>query len=77
VPTSLLPSLVTGLGAPAAALRLIEGLANGASGLAKLVGGPLADDTRRTLQPEAIGADREVTNWLKAPNTLASRVWPA
>jgi MFS family permease len=47
VPTSLLPSLVAGFGAPAAALGLIEGLANGASGIAKLVGGPLADDPER------------------------------
>lgn len=47
IPTSLLPSLVTALGAPAAALGMIEGLANGASGLAKLAGGPLADDPER------------------------------
>jgi hypothetical protein len=30
VPTALLPSLLTSLGAPAVALGLIEGLANGA-----------------------------------------------
>jgi MFS family permease len=47
VPTSLLPSLIASLGAPAAALGAIEGLANGAAGLAKLVGGPLADDPER------------------------------
>ncbi len=52
VPTSLLPSfLVATLGAPAATLGLIEGLANGAAGAARLVGGALADDpgTRRTV----------------------------
>lgn len=51
VPTSLLPSfLVATLGAPAAALGLIEGLANGTA-VARLVGGALADDpgSRRTV----------------------------
>ena len=52
VPTALLPSfLTTTLGAPAAALGLIEGIADGAAGVAKLVGGGLADDPgrRRTI----------------------------
>jgi MFS family permease len=44
VPTALLPSLLTSMGALAAALGLIEGFANAAAGLSKLVGGPLADD---------------------------------
>jgi hypothetical protein len=48
VPTSLLPSLLTvTLGAPAAALGLIEGVADGISGVAKLAGGALADDPHR------------------------------
>lgn len=48
VPTSLLPRLLTGtLGAPAAALGLIEGIADALAGLAKLGGGPLADDPKR------------------------------
>lgn len=48
VPTSLLPSLLTStLGAPAAALGLIEGIADGLAGAAKLVGGALADDPQR------------------------------
>lgn len=48
VPTALLPSfLSTTLGAPAAALGLIEGIADGAAGAAKLVGGGLADDPSR------------------------------
>lgn len=48
VPTSLLPRLLTvTLGAPAAALGLIEGIADALAGLAKLGGGPLADDPNR------------------------------
>ena len=45
IPTSLLPSFLTStLGAPASALGLIEGIADGAAGVAKLAGGALADD---------------------------------
>jgi MFS family permease len=48
VPTALLPSFLTStLGAPAAALGLIEGVADGLSGAAKLAGGALADDPER------------------------------
>src|SRR4051812_21582154 len=48
VPTSLLPSFLTStLGAPAAALGLIEGIADGAAGVARFAGGPLADDPER------------------------------
>jgi MFS family permease len=48
IPTSLLPSfLTTTLGAPASALGLIEGIADGAAGVAKLAGGALADDPHR------------------------------
>jgi MFS family permease len=48
VPTSLLPSFLTAtLGAPASALGLIEGVADGVAGVAKLAGGALADDPRR------------------------------
>lgn len=48
VPTSLLPSLLTAtLGAPAASLGLIEGVADGLAGAARLAGGTLADDPRR------------------------------
>jgi hypothetical protein len=32
-----------------------------------------ASPTRQMLQPEAIGADREVTNWLK-PSMIVSRI---
>lgn len=48
IPTSLLPSFLTStLGAPASALGLIEGIADGAAGVAKLAGGALADDPHR------------------------------
>lgn len=48
IPTALLPSLLTStLGAPAAALGVIEGVADGAAGAAKLAGGALADDPHR------------------------------
>ena len=45
IPTALLPSLLTAtLGAPAAALGLIEGIADGLAGIARLVGRAIADD---------------------------------
>ena len=48
IPTSLLPSFLSyNLGAPAAALGLIEGLADGLAGAAKLAGGAIADDPHR------------------------------
>jgi MFS family permease len=48
VPTSLLPSLLTGtLGAPAAALGIIEGVSDGLAGAARFGGGALADDPQR------------------------------
>jgi MFS family permease len=48
VPTALFASLVVSvLGASAAVLGLVEGLADGLAGLARLFGGPLADDPDR------------------------------
>ena len=48
IPTALLPTFLTvTLGAPASALGLIEGIADGVSGIAKLAGGALADDPHR------------------------------
>lgn len=48
VPTALLPSFVTAtLGAPAAALGLIEGISEGLAGTGRFVGGALADDPGR------------------------------
>jgi hypothetical protein len=52
IPTSLLPSLLTStLGAPAAALGLIEGIADGAAGAARFAGGVLADDPEVAHNP--------------------------
>jgi MFS family permease len=48
VPTALLPTLLTTtLGAPAAALGTIEGIADGMAGAAQVAGGALADDPAR------------------------------
>jgi MFS family permease len=48
IPTALLPNLLTAtLGAPAAALGLIEGIGDGLAGMTRLAGGALADDPRR------------------------------
>src|SRR4051812_40895418 len=48
VPTSLLPVFLSGtLGAPAAALGLIEGIADGLAGTSRFAGGALADDPHR------------------------------
>ena len=48
VPTALLPSFLTAtLSAPASALGLIEGVADGLAGAARLAGGALADDPQR------------------------------
>jgi MFS family permease len=48
VPTALLPSFVTStLGAPAAALGLIEGISDGLAGAGRFVGGAMADDPAR------------------------------
>ena len=48
VPTSLLPSfLTTTLGAPAAALGLIEGVSDALAGVCRFGGGALADDPER------------------------------
>ena len=74
IPTALLPSfLVTVLGAPAAALGLIEGLADALSGIAKVVGGALADDPgrRRSI---AVGG-YTLTAILSALIGLSTAVW--
>jgi MFS family permease len=48
IPTALLPNLLTTtLGAPAAALGLIEGIADGLAGATRLAGGAIADDPHR------------------------------
>lgn len=48
IPTALLPSFLTStLGAPAVALGVIEGVADGLAGAARFAGGALADDPHR------------------------------
>lgn len=47
VPTALLPRFITSLGGTAAALGVIEGIADGLAGVARLAGGALADDPHR------------------------------
>lgn len=47
VPTALLPRFITSLGGSAAVLGMIEGIADGLAGLARLGGGALADDPAR------------------------------
>jgi MFS family permease len=47
VPTALLPRVITSLGGSAAVLGVIEGIADGLAGLARLAGGALADEPHR------------------------------
>ena len=74
IPTALLPSLLTStLGAPAAALGLIEGVSDALAGGARFVGGALADDPnrRRTV---AVGG-YTTTAALGAVTGVATSVW--
>jgi MFS family permease len=74
IPTALLPGFLTStLGAPAAALGLIEGIADALSGIAKLIGGALADDPdrRRSI---AVGG-YTLTAILSAAMGLATAAW--
>lgn len=74
VPTSLLPSLLTStLGAPAAALGLIEGVADGVAGAARFGGGVLADDPHRR-RSVAVGG-YTVTAVLSSLIGLSTAVW--
>jgi len=74
IPTALLPSLLTStLGAPAAALGLIEGVSDGLAGLARLGGGALADDPHRR-QRVAVGG-YTTTAVLSAATAGATAVW--
>ncbi len=74
VPTTLLPAfLSSALGAPPAALGLIEGLADGLSGLAKIAGGPFADEPERR-RSIAVGGYTLVAV-LSAAIGLATAVW--
>lgn len=74
VPTSLFASfLVSTLGASAAILGLIEGIADGMAGIARLVGGALADEPSRR-RTTAIGGYAS-TAVLSALIGIASAVW--
>jgi MFS family permease len=74
IPTSLLPAFLTStLRAPAAALGVIEGLADGLAGVAKLAGGALADDPERR-RATAIGG-YTATAVLTALIGTATAVW--
>jgi MFS family permease len=74
VPTALLPAfLTTTLGAPAAALGTIEGIADGIAGAAKLAGGALADDPGRRRATAMSGYT--ATAVLSALIGTATAVW--
>jgi len=74
IPTSLLPSLLTGtLGAPAAALGIIEGVADGLAGGARFAGGALADDPQRR-RTVAVGG-YATTAVLSSLIGVATAVW--
>lgn len=74
IPTSLLPGFLTStLGAPAAALGLIEGIADGTAGLARLAGGALADDPVRRRSSAIAGY--ATTPVLSALIAGATAVW--
>ena len=74
IPTSLLASFMsTVLGAPAAALGLVEGISDAVSGFAKLAGGALADDPERRRRV-ALGG-YIATAILSASVGLAQTAW--
>jgi MFS family permease len=74
VPTSLLPAFLTStLGAPAVALGIIEGVADGISGAARLAGGPIADDPERRRATAVAGYT--TTAVLSAAVGAATAVW--
>lgn len=74
VPTALLPSLLTStLGAPASALGLIEGVADGLAGATRFAGGPLADDPHRRRSAAVAGYTS--TAVLSALIGVATSVW--
>jgi MFS family permease len=74
VPTSLLPSFLTStLGAPAAALGVIEGVADGLAGAARFAGGALADDPHRRRDTAVVGYT--ATAVMTAAIGAATAVW--
>ncbi len=76
IATSVLPSFVTvTLGASPGALGLVEGLSDALTGLAKLIGGPLANDEGRRLKLASGGY--VVTAAATGAIGLAAAVWQA
>jgi MFS family permease len=74
VATALLPSLLSStLGAPAAALGLIEGISDGLAGVTKLGGGALADDPVRRRRVAVAGY--AMTAALTSLTGAAGAVW--
>lgn len=74
IATSVLPTLVTvTLRSSAGVLGLIEGVADALAGVAKLVGGPLANDERRRLRMASGGY--VVTALATGSIGLAATVW--
>lgn len=73
IPTALLPSLLTSLGAPAAALGVIEGVSDALAGAARFGGGVLADDPSRRRKV-AVGG-YAATAVLGAATAGATTVW--
>jgi MFS family permease len=74
IPTALLPSFLTStLGAPAAALGAIEGVADGLAGVGRLAGGAPADDPERR-RATAVGG-YTATAALSALIGAATSVW--
>lgn len=73
IPTALLPSLLTSLGAPAAALGAIEGVSDALAGAARFGGGVLADDPSRRRKV-AVGG-YAATAVLGAATAGATTVW--
>jgi MFS family permease len=73
IPTALLPSLLTSLGAPAAALGAIEGISDALAGAARFGGGALADDPSRRRKV-AVGG-YTATAVLGAATAGATAVW--
>jgi MFS family permease len=74
IPTALLPNLLTAtLGAPAAALGLIEGVSDGLAGAARLAGGAIADDPQRR-RAQAVGG-YTTTAVLSSLIGAATTVW--
>ena len=74
VPTALLPSFLTStLGAPAAALGAIEGVADGLAGATRFAGGALADDPHRRRNTAVAGYT--ATAVMTAAIGVATAVW--